>query len=275
MVGTGGITVASLFADVSRRTPGKEEKGIAKNNRTTFEFVESAHRSRSPFYRKKHMRKRVVFALAVALIASFGIGSAFAQSSGNFVAKIGTAACVMDDSDGSLSGGVGEAFWTTQIKVPNGSGTALHIIPSFVTGLLTKTKLSTGDTTSAAHVGIEVCVDLDQGLINGQAAPYCVTYDKRFQQLSSNLFTTLLQDCDPVLAEIQPCELELVLSTLAAHSYNFVGHDIPGGTRTVTIDVNFLDLDATDGNEAACVGPGSVTVTQVKVFSSSDGIDID
>jgi hypothetical protein len=52
-----------------------------------------------------------------------------------------------------------------------------------------------------------------------------------------------------------------------------VGHDIPGGTRTVSIEVNFLDLDDADGNEAACVGPGSVTVTQVKVFSTSDGID--
>jgi hypothetical protein len=219
------------------------------------------------------MRKQIVFVLAVALTASLGLGTAFAQSSGNFVAEISTAACQMDSGDGSLSGGVGEAFWTTQIKVPNGSGTALHIIPSFVTGLLTKTKLTTGDTTSAAHVGIEVCVDLDQGKINGQTDPYCVTYDKRFQQLSSNLFTTLLQDCDPVLADVQPCFLELVLSTLAAHSYNFVGHDIPGGTRTVSIEVNFLDLDDADGNEAACVGPGSVTVTQVKVFSTSDGID--
>lgn len=221
------------------------------------------------------MKKLATIFAVAGLLATFGATQAFAQSSGNFVAKIGTAACQMDSGDGSLSGGVGEAFWTTQIKVPNGSGTALHIIPSFVTGLLTKTKLSTGDTTSAAHVGIEVCVDLDQGQINGQTDPYCVTYDKRFQQLSSNLFTTLLQDCDPVAEEIQPCELELVLSTLAAHSYNFVGHDIPGGTRTVSIAVNFLDLDSTSGNEAACVGPGSVTVTQVKVFNSSDGIQID
>lgn len=221
------------------------------------------------------MKKLASFFAVAVLVATFGASQAFAQSSGNFVAHIGNAACEMDSGDGSLGGGVGEVTWETKIKVPNGSGTAMHIIPSFVTGLLTKTKLATDVLTSAAHVGIEVCVDLDQGMINGQTDPYCVTYDKRFQQLSSNLFTTLLRDCDPVLADIQPCELELVLSTLAAHSYNFVGHNIPGGIRTVTVDVNFLDVDSTSGNEAACIGPGSVTITQVKVFNQGDGIVLD
>ena len=209
------------------------------------------------------------------MTASLALGTAVAQSSGNFVAKVATAACEMDNGDGTLGGGIGQSTWETHIKVPNGSGTSLAIIPSFVTGLFTRTKLSTGDLTSAAHAGVEVCVDLDQGKVNGETDPYCVIYDKRFQQLSSNLFTTLLQDCDVVLPDIQPCNLELVLSTLSAHSYNFIGSEIPGGTRTVTVDVHFIDIDATaNGSAAACIGPGAVTVQQVKVFSTSDGIVI-
>jgi hypothetical protein len=198
--------------------------------------------------------------------------SAFAESSGNFAAEINTAACVMDDN-GNLSGGIPVVNWTTQIKVPNGSGTSLLITPSFVTGLLTKTKLQTNDTTSSAYAGVEVCVSLDEGLVNG-LEEHCVIYDKRFQQLNSNLFTTLLQDCDPLTEGIQLCYLELVLSTLSAQSFNFVGHDIPGGLRTVTVSANFIDSDETEGNAAACVGPGVVTVTQTKVFNSSDGIDL-
>lgn len=221
------------------------------------------------------MRKLFLsLSLSVALILFLSFGVALAESSGNFAAEINTAACVMDNNNGNLTGGIPVVNWTTNIKVPNGSGTSLLITPSFVTGLLTKTKLSTGDLTSSAYAGVEVCVDLDEGLVNGQSAAHCVIYDKRFQQLNSNLFTTLLQDCDPVAPEIQLCYLELVLSTLSAHSFNFVGHNIPGGTRTVTVSVNFIDSDSTGGNAAACIGPGVVTVTQTKVFNTSDGIDL-
>ncbi len=218
---------------------------------------------------------RNLFTMATVLAVAVLIGPlAFAQSSGNFTAEVGTTKCMMDTDNGNLDGGLGEVDWETTIKVPNGSGTSLYIIPSFVTGILTKTKLSTGSTTSSAYAGVEVCVDIDQGSVNGYTDPYCVIYDKRFQQLNSNLFTTLLQDCDPVADGIQPCELELVLSTLAAHSFNFVAYDIPGGDRTVSIDVNFIDSDDAGGNAAACVGPGVVTVEQGKVFSTSDGIDL-
>lgn len=219
------------------------------------------------------MRKlfTIVTILAVAVLIA---PLAFAQSSGNFAAEVNTTACALDNANGNLSGGIPVVSWETDIKVPNGEGTALYIIPSFVSGILTKTKLSTGDLTSSAYAGVEVCVDLDQGWVNGYTVPYCVIYDKRFQQLNSNLFTTLLQDCDPAQAGIQPCELELVLSTLSAHSFNFVAYDIPGGTRTVSVDVNFIDSDGAGGNAAACVGPGVVTVTQGKVFSTSDGIDL-
>jgi len=40
-------------------------------------------------------------------------------------------------------------------------------------------------------------VDLDEGKMYGSTEPVCVIYDKRFQQIKSSLFTTILRDCDP------------------------------------------------------------------------------
>jgi hypothetical protein len=62
--------------------------------------------------------------------------------------------------------------------------------------------------------------------------------------------------------------------SLSAHSFDFVGHDIPGRIREMTVDVSFVDTNNAGGDAATCVGPGTVTVTQAKVFSTSDGIDL-
>lgn len=108
--------------------------------------------------------------------------------------------CTIDSGTGALGGGIqlDNFLWRTKIKVPNGNGTSLIIRPSFVTAILTTSKLQTGVGTGTASTGIQVCVDLGEGKINGSTDPVCVMCDKRFQQLKSNLFTTILQDCDPV-----------------------------------------------------------------------------
>jgi len=219
------------------------------------------------------MKKVILSGMVFGLALLFSLSMAFAQSSGNFAAEVNNTTCVINNTTGVLEGGIpiGDFPWETKIKVPNGSGTSLVIRPSFVTGIFTKTRLETDLTADTAVQGIRVCVDLDEGKINGIEDPLCIYYDKRFQQLKSNLFTTILRDCDLVTEGIQTCYLELTLSTLAAHSFDFVGHDIPGGVRTITVDVQFVD---NSGNAAACVGPGTVTVTQTKVFSTSGGIDL-
>ena len=47
------------------------------------------------------------------------VTKAFAQSSGNFAAKIDTAACVVNDNTGALSGGTTVTALQTTIKTPN------------------------------------------------------------------------------------------------------------------------------------------------------------
>lgn len=210
----------------------------------------------------------LVFAIACA---TFVTAPAFAQSSGNFAADVDRTECVLDNSTGTLTGGIPVVDWEVGIKVPNGSGTSLVIRPSFVTGLFTKTKVDTTVSTASAAAGVQVCVKIDQGTLDGIAGPaaqHCVWYDKRFQQLSASFFNQI-EGC---VEAPETCFIDLVLSTLSAHSFDFVAYNIPGGLRTVQVTANFFDSDGNAGNAAACVGPGAVTVTQTKVFSTSSGI---
>src|SRR5262249_2577716 len=177
------------------------------------------------------MRNLACITVTIAL-AAFAAAPAFAQSSGNFAADINRTACALDNSTGALSGGIPVVDWEVQIKVPNGSGTSLDIRPSFVTGLFTDTKVNTAVTTASAAAGVEVCVTIDQGTLDGKAGPnaeHCVWYDKRFQQLSATFFNQIA-GC---VASPTACSIDLILSTLSAHSYDFVAYNIPGGLRTV------------------------------------------
>jgi hypothetical protein len=206
---------------------------------------------------------------AIAFVAL--AAPAFAQSSGNFAADIDRTACVLDNATGALSGGIPVVDWTVQVKVPNGNGTSLDIRPSFVTGLFTKTKVDTTTTTATAAAGVQVCVKIDQGTLDGIAGPnaeHCVWYDKRFQQLSATFFNQIAG------CALNPsaCSIDLILSTLSAHSFDFVASNIPGGMRTVSVTASFFDSDGSAGNAATCVGPGVVTVTQTKVFNPGSGI---
>src|ERR1043166_4843531 len=137
------------------------------------------------------MRNLACITVGIAL-AAFVAAPAFAQSSGNFAADIDRTECVLDNSNGGLSGGIQVVDWEVQIKVPNGSGTSLDIRPSFVTGLFTKTKVDTTTTTANATAGVQVCVKIDKGTLDGISGPNaddCVWYDSLSQQLHAPLFS--------------------------------------------------------------------------------------
>jgi hypothetical protein len=227
--------------------------------------------------------------LGVAFTATVATG----QSSGNFAASIGTSQCLVNDGTGALTGGLTGTFLQTTIRTPNSQFTALDIRPSFVTGLFTRTKVTTDSSTATAVAGVKVRVLLDGNIVapgtpsgsppsdgtNGtqddgdNTNDGWVAYNKRFQQLSTNVFNVLPVDCDPLTAGIQPCNIELILSTLSANSLDWVAPNVGGGTHTVKVEWMLQPTTAT-ANEAACVGPGILTVTQVKAFSQSGGIVI-
>src|SRR6266478_3469974 len=125
-------------------------------------------------------------ALAIATLVA---PIAYAQSSGNFSAS-GTGASCGIGAGGALSGGTSLGSFTADISTGSGNGTTLDVRPSLVTGLFTDTKIDTTISTSSADIGIQVCVLVD-GSGAGVLPASCVTYDQRFQQISSQLFSQI------------------------------------------------------------------------------------
>jgi len=70
------------------------------------------------------------------------------------------------------------------------------------------------------------------------------------------------------------CNFDLILSTLSAHSFDFVIPVSHGKAHTVTAEWSVVGAGASNGNAsvASCVGPGMLTVTQMKVFNNSGAL---
>jgi hypothetical protein len=251
----------------------------------------------------KQMKIKVLvgsFAIAFAMAVA---PAAFAQSNGNFSASGSSAACEIGGG-GVLSGGIVASSFTANISTSNGSGTTLDIRPSLVTGLFTDTKISTSVSTASADIGIQVCVQVDGSSTGILPAP-CVIYDERFQQISSQLFSQLSEcqlvttttacttnaDCTALGANytcnnptgaagagicIVPnllCNFDLILSTLSAHSFDFVVPVGIGKPHVVTTTWGTVGAGVVgDSHIGSCVGPGIVTVTQVKTFNNSGSL---
>jgi hypothetical protein len=235
------------------------------------------------------MKKLTIVFGAVACLAISCLG--FAQSSGNFNAA-GTAANCAIGTGGNFSGGVGSlSLLETHIKTSSGSGVLLDIRPDLVTGLFTDTKINTTIPSSSADVGIRVCVTVD-GSGAGVLPESCVTYDQRFQQISTQLFsqlaactaapTTTVCSSDANCASLGTgftcggsgvcvgpnpnCNFELILSTLSAHSFDFVV-PVSNGVHTVRAQWSTIGQGVSgQGSIATCLGPGILTVTQTKLF---------
>jgi hypothetical protein len=105
------------------------------------------------------------FLTAATFVGMLFAASALAQSSGNFSASTGIAECAISDSTGALSGGI-DAVPDITVKVSSGSGVALVMTPSLVTGLFTDNKITSGSSTSTQNIGLEVKVSVDGSTAN-------------------------------------------------------------------------------------------------------------
>ncbi len=81
----------------------------------------------------------------------------------------------------------------------------------------------------------------------GGSTPNGIIYDERFQQLSTNIFDKI-ENCQ--MADPQ-CNIGLVTSTLAAHSFNFVATNVGGGLHPLKVTWEFQCTD-TNGNPTTC-----------------------
>lgn len=207
----------------------------------------------------------------------------------------------------TLIGGTTLTSFQTNIQTPNGQGTTLLIRPSLDTGLFTATKLTTTINNATADTGIQVCVFVDP-TVNGNSVSgglrvepaNCVVYDQRIQQVSNTLFSQLSAcasatcttdaDCAALgegtcnilsgatsgtcLLPNPTCNFEVLLTTLSAHSFDFVVPMPGNGSHNVVVTWAEIgtDKNTTGGNTASCVGPALVTVQQVKNFKNDQSI---
>ena len=109
-------------------------------------------------------------------------------------------------------------------------------------------------------------------VVTNTAGTQCGTiYDERFQALN-----TVIGSNESV---------QLIQSTLSAHSFNFTRGQVPGGIHTVKLNWYFGCDDGSGtlrtstcsstfapNTAAACAGPGTLTVTQVQQFQHSSQI---
>src|SRR5262249_33644270 len=114
--------------------------------------------------KEKGMKRVGWSTLAVALMLACLPKAAVAQSSGSFSASINSGACAINNTTGSLSGGI-TSLANVTVQTPNSSQTALLIRPSLVTGLFTDTQISKNSssniTSSSAVAAVTVHVTLD------------------------------------------------------------------------------------------------------------------
>lgn len=226
-----------------------------------------------------------VFSIA-AIAALFAPATTTAQSSGNFTARVQTTQCTINTvgglpNSGGLDNHGGGQLLSTTIKTPNSQFTTLLIRPSLVTGLFNNTQVTGAMESSANSAAVKVTVTLDgQPVAPATTATPSIIYDQRFQQLSSNVFDSI-SGC----SANNNCNIDLIESTLAAHSFDFVAPNVGGGTHTLVVSWSFectgndgtstpCTMAYTTNTAGACAGPGTVTVQQVKAFSQSGGVVI-
>jgi len=171
--------------------------------------------------------------------------------------------------------------WTTildnSIKTANQKD--LFIDVSLECGLYTQTKVRSAgnkDTSSAdAQVMVQVLVDGEE------AYPGPVTFCSRAQTLSATL-GGILENCTDSNGDgdidlndctLAPEEVELILDTMNANSFNFILDGLTSGVHLVEVQAMISSSSSSGAGSSssnATIGNGSVTVEEVRLIQNED-----
>lgn len=241
------------------------------------------------------MRKLVYLTIVVA-IAAFVAVPAFAQSS-KFAAQVKDLTIIE-----ATAASAPAIILDTTIKTANKKDLLLGV--SLQTGLFTRTKVKgkLGEKdTSKAGIVLKIGVEIDGG-VGPQPSPAEVIFDRRVQTLSAT-FGGVIESCedtdnftgafgdecvgegtgaDGIITVKCECivtdeDIELILDTTAAHHFNFVAANLSPGVHTVDVTAEIAQDDGSpvgDATATAVVGPGSLTVEEVRATNSPDGIEL-
>jgi hypothetical protein len=175
--------------------------------------------------------------------------------------------------------------WVTILAAPvkTPASKEVYVNASLEAGLYTQTKVSSKNNkkdTSTASVAIQV-----QALLDGQPMPPgTVTYAARTQTLSATLegaiagCLTIVNNPDGTQSIVldpncvTPEEIELILSTLNAASFNFVASNVPVGDHMISLQARISSSTSVENGTASAqglVGKGTMIVQIVRATRSA------
>lgn len=240
------------------------------------------------------MRKMFVICLLLSF-ATFGLAQSSTSPQGGAGIYTGNAVCAASNAGlgSSLqpctdSTGNGQWFTVMNSSLKTSNTTDLFINPSLVTGLYTETQVkgsNTGTSQTAAATGsvaVRVLIDCTNCGASGsmqvgnasygaaaQPDPGAtgVVFDARIQQLSATLGTVITSTCLTALDTCTPEQIDLILSTTSAHSFNYILTNVGAGQHTITVQAR-LDAGQVCTNNNSN-GTGGVTCTNVNTSLGS------
>ena len=179
----------------------------------------------------------------------------------------------------------GTSGWVTVLsgKLKTPSSKEVYVNASLECGLYTQTLVRSRNLkkdTSTASVAIQA-----QALIDGQPMPPgTITYAARTQTLSATLegaiagCLTIVTNPDGTQSIVldpncvTPEEIELILSTLNAASFNFVASNVPVGVHTISIQARITSSTSVQQGSAtaeALVGKGTMIAQIVRAVKGA------
>jgi hypothetical protein len=244
------------------------------------------------------MNKTIGTGLVCLLVAIVGFAQTSTSPQGGAGIYTGNAVCAASNAGlGSNlqpctdSTGNGSWFTVMNASLKTSNTTDLFINPSLVTGLYTETLVkgsSTGASATATATGsvaVRVLIDCSNCANPGYAqtaqlgaAKYAVAaqpdpngngivFDARIQQLTATLGQVITTTC--LLANNCTNEqIDLILSTTSAHSFNYIVENVGSGSHTITVQArldasNSANTSMSSSVAAALFGVGSVIVQPV------------
>jgi len=157
---------------------------------------------------------------------------------------------------------------------------------SFEVGLFTRTLVKSKNQvsdTSTANARVQV-----QVLVDGKVAePGVVVFGRRTQTLTAKLegaisgCLTVVTNIDGSLsivvdpACVTPEEIELILSSMEAATFNFVAVDVPQGVHTISVQARIdtsTSVQTGTASATGTIGKGSLTVESVRLIKNPNVI---
>jgi len=228
----------------------------------------------------------IVGMLALSLAAVSGYAQS--QPSAKVTAKVGYINVVDATTAGLNATNVHVTGWKTilQNNIKTANQKDLFINPSLEVGLYTDTLVSskngTSDTSSAT-AGVEVRVLVDGAPALPNTGDGGVVYGRRTQTLTAVFGGIITSAClavdlttggvviDPDC--VTPEQLQLIIATMNANSFNFIKADVPSGVHTVEVQARLnvgASAQAGSAKAKALIGNGSVTIESVRMIKGED-----